>query len=158
MLSIEFFPSAVVETRHPWSKLSFILQSSQVAYQSTGIHSSTWRPAQTLTKIHTEVLTATSKPTPPEWCRSPHQPFRTHLPTPLPGHLGYHSQNTFISSKKQVMEQIYTCTFSEFKWIYNSLCRYVHQCHSTTKIQGIWEVYSGPQYWRRVLNKIAIGS
>lgn len=32
---------AVVEARHPWSKLSFILQSSQVAFQSTGIHSST---------------------------------------------------------------------------------------------------------------------
>lgn len=32
---------ALVEARHPWSKLSFILQSPQVAFQSTGIHSST---------------------------------------------------------------------------------------------------------------------
>lgn len=63
-----------------------------------------------------------------------------------------------LISKKYTAEWIYTCTFSELRWISGSLYRYVNNFHSTTKIQVLWEVYSGPHFCKRVLNKTAIGN
>lgn len=90
----------------------------------------------------------------PHTSSSKEKSFRAHL-TPVP--LGYHSQNMLLS-KKYTAEWIYTCTFSELRWISGSLYRYVNNFHSTTKIQVLWEVYSGPHFCKRVLNKTAIGN
>lgn len=138
MLHVEFFFPAVVETKHPRSKLSFILQfssgiSEQRSLPPPGCPSQTWTESHTRgpssTSLHSHHLLGRT------WAFTPALPKRNrsaHLPPP-PVPLGYHSQNTFTSSKKHIAEQIYTHTFSEFKRIHGFLYRDVNKFHSTTK-------------------------
>ena len=134
----------LVETRHSWSWLSFILQSSRVASQSRGIRSLKHGPGPI-----PEVLAA-DLPQRKAFGKNPglHVSSSQEKPLSAPAtqYTGVITVQVHWHQVQNIAYQIHTCISPEFKRTSSSLYRDVNKSRSATKIQVVWEVYSGPQY------------